>query len=136
MTYVLAAAAHHTPSTLAILAVIGVGVVAVVMVRLSGRASGRRRAGLDGYVPIARDVENDRPSRRGTGYREDRTPAAFFGAIRRKPGNALWAGTCLAFLAATWADRGVESAAITMGILAVLIFPCGYLWWRRWGPPT
>jgi hypothetical protein len=122
-------AVGHNPPPAAIAIVIAVGTVAVLLARASGRSRGRRQRGNPprghySSVPLE-PLPPDRLAR---------TPRAFFSAIRRKPGNALWLASSASFLAATWADRGFEAAAITL-LVIVLGFPFGYLWWRRWGPP-
>lgn len=50
-----------------------------------------------------------------------------------RPGNRARLIATIAFLVATWLAKGMSTGLITLGLAVFIIFPLGFLWWRRFG---
>jgi hypothetical protein len=89
----------------------------------------RRRAGRTAWpVSPLEHVGGDRFG--GRGVRD------YLALIASRPASRFWLLTALAFLGVTWSQEGVTGALIALAIAGAVVFPLGYLWWRRWGPPA
>lgn len=58
----------------------------------------------------------------------------YFDAIRSKKHGWLQLATLVSFAGGVWVTKGLVSLAVAAAAAAVLVFPVGFFWWRRWGP--
>ena len=67
-------------------------------------------------------------------YAGSRGVSDYFGAIRSD--NRGWLGfvSIVAFAVGLWITKGFASFALAVGVSVLIVFPIGFLWWKRWGP--
>jgi hypothetical protein len=123
----------HSPQLWVLLLLVAM----VIVFMYVARSHGKRRA-----VKRMRQFKGDYGTR-SIGDPEDleregqsRDLKGFYFAVIHKPGAALWLIASAAFLFSSWRTNGASAAFITLAIVILVIFPLGYLWWRRWGPPN
>lgn len=62
-----------------------------------------------------------------------RTPRAYWRMLRTRPGNIFSLCAVIVFLATAWRSEGVAAGLIALLVSLIVVFPFGYLWWRRFG---
>ena len=123
----------HSPQLWVLLLLVAVAIVFMYVMRYYGKRRAVRRL---------RQFKGDYGTRSISGpdglEREGRPRdlKGFYFAVVHKPGAAFWLIASAAFLLSSWRTSGSSAALITLAIIILGIFPLGYLWWRRWGPPN
>jgi hypothetical protein len=103
------------------------GVFLALAARRYGRRRVRRQKLAAGFTPVNRPrrARGQRPGARGV---QD-----YQRAIRAQPANGFYVVMTLCFLVSVWTQSGATGAASVLAVDLAVVFPLGYLWWRRWG---
>lgn len=67
------------------------------------------------------------------GTPECRTVGDYWHMLVTRPGNRARLIATISFLVATWLAKGTSTGLITLGLAVIIVFPLGFLWWRRFG---
>lgn len=122
------ASTTSSPPAVVVLLVAAAGVMIAIVSRRYGRHRAERRLAQLRSAPNASDTAR---SRDHDASRASKTVNGYWRMLGARPGNRLWVIAAICSATVAWRSEGTVAVLVAIVLASVVVFPIGFLVWRR-----